>query len=100
MGALASKDVVLHKINFVLLNLINSVIAMILLALIALPIMWLVVFLFSFDLKETNEAFLNKYDIILVIWCIGSLFEFSDRLYIGIKKKKLVSIIRDKEDRH
>ena len=98
--ALASKDIVLHKIKFALLNLINSVIAMILIALIALPIMWLVVFLFSFEIKETNEVFLNKYDIILVIWFIGLLFEFGDRLYIGIKKNKLVSIIRDKADRH
>ena len=69
-------------------------------SLIALPIMWIVVFLFSFDAYGTTTTFLNKYDLILVIWFIGTLFEFGDRLYIGIKKNKLVTIIRDKEDRH
>lgn len=73
---------------------------MLLTSLVVLPMAWLVSFFISFDISSTNALIYKKLDIILIIYLIGALFEIGDRFYIGIKKNKLVSIIRDKDDRH
>jgi len=73
---------------------------MLLTSLVVLPMAWLVSFFISFDIILTNALIYKQLDIILIIYLIGALFEIGDRFYIGIKKNKLVSIIRDKDDRH
>jgi hypothetical protein len=73
---------------------------MLLSSFVLLPIIWFVTFLFSFDVSSTNAVMYGKLDVLFVIFLIGTLFEIGDRFYIGIKKNKLVSIRRDKEDRH
>jgi hypothetical protein len=98
--ALASKEYSLHIIKFCVLTIINGMISMSLISLVAFPIIWSVVFLFDFDVSSTNAVMYEKLDIIFIIFLIGTLFEVGDRFYIGIKKNKLVSIWRDKEDRH
>jgi len=72
---------------------------MLIILVISIPVIWLVVFCITFNIHDATNAILNKLDIILIIFSIGTLFEIGNRFYIGIKKNKLVSIFKDKADR-
>ncbi|GAA0363102.1 hypothetical protein GCM10009092_29360 [Bowmanella denitrificans] len=72
---------------------------MLLSSLIILPTIWVSVFLLSFDFEETTALIVENIDLILVIFTVGTCFEIGDRLYRGAKKGKIITIIRDKDDR-
>jgi len=51
----------------------------------------------SFDSAMNNMT--THWDVYAFIYFIGLLLEISDRIYRGVKKNKIIKIIRDKEDR-
>ncbi len=51
----------------------------------------------SFDSAINNMT--THWDVYTFIYFIGLLLEISDRIYRGVKKNKIIKIIRDKEDR-
>jgi uncharacterized membrane protein YqjE len=88
-----------RKLKIFFFSIFNGIASMILSALVIVPLMCLVLLIITWNLSETKETILDKLDIIIVIFCIGTVFEILDRVIRGIRKSKILTIRRDKSDR-
>ncbi len=86
-------------LKIILFSIINGIAAMIVASVVVIPLLFLVSFAFTWDLSETTNTILDKLDIIAVIFIIVTIFEIIDRIFRGIKKSKILTVIRDKADR-
>lgn len=80
-------------------SIINGIASIILSTLVLFPLMYLVLLLFTWDFAETIDIFLDKLNVIIVIFSIGTVFEIIDRICRGISNSKILTIRRDKSDR-
>jgi hypothetical protein len=86
-------------LKIILVSIFNGIVAMTAIFFVTVPVIGFILFLIDGELSTTTDTLMDTLDVIIVIFCIGTVLEIIDRIIRGIKKSKILTIIRDKTDR-
>ncbi|WP_031569897.1 hypothetical protein [Rheinheimera texasensis] len=87
------------KLMIIVLSFINGSVAMAIASAVVFPIIFVGLSITSGSFSSAMNNMISNWDVYGFICFIGLMLEISDRIYIGVKKNKVIKIIRDKEDR-
>lgn len=91
------KNIPFHRI--LLISIFNGFIAMVIAFIVIAALAFLVSFLITWDLNKAAGYLSRNLDIFIIAFIVGHLFEVTDRVIRGKRKNKIISIIRDKDER-
>lgn len=80
-------------------SIFNGFFAMIIGFFIITPLAVLISYLIAWDLNKVVGYVYKNIDVLIISFVVGYSFEVTDRVIRGRKKSKIISIVRDKEDR-
>lgn len=87
------------KPAIIVFSFVNGSIAMLIASAVFIPAVFIGLSITSGSFDSAINSIFTHWDVYLFIYFIGTLIEVSDRLYRGVKKNKIIKVIRDKEDR-
>lgn len=87
------------KLAIIAFSFINGIISMTIASVIFIPTVFVGLFITSGSFDSSINSMLTHWDVYLFIYIIGFLLEVSDRIYRGLKKGKIIRVIRGTEDR-
>lgn len=87
------------KLMIIVFSFINGSISMAIAAAVVIPVIFIGLSITSGSFDSAINNMSSNWDVYVFIYFIGILLEISDRIYRGVKKGKIIKIIRDKEDR-
>ncbi len=87
------------KLMIIVFSFINGSISMAIASAVVIPVIFFGLSITSGSFDSAINNMISHWDVYVFIYFIGLLLEISDRIYRGVKKNKIIKIIRDKEDR-
>jgi hypothetical protein len=87
------------KLTIVVFSFINGSIAMAIASAVVIPVIFAGLSITSGSFYSAMNSMISNWDVYVFIYFIGLLLEILDRTYRGVKKNKIIKIIRDTEDR-
>lgn len=87
------------KLMIIIFSFINGSISMAITSVVVIPAIFFGLTITSGSFDSAMNNMIHHWDFYVFIYFIGLLLEISDRIYKGVKKNKIIKIIRDKEER-
>jgi hypothetical protein len=87
------------KLTIIVFSFINGSVAMAIASAVVIPAIFAGLSITSGSFDSAINNMISHWDVYVFIFFIGLLLEIFDRTYRGLKKNKIIKVIRDMEDR-